>query len=146
MSRCGLYGWRVVVLAIPLLAGCGEVKLEVPQTYPARGTLLDRAGKPMAEAHVRLSPASGADNQLIISGVSDTDGAFTLQTQHMNDAARKGVREGAPAGDYRVTIIPNSQYDQLKGPPPVATWRPQTVKIEPQENTLRFEVVINSPR
>jgi hypothetical protein len=146
MSRCGLYGWRASVLAALLLAGCSEAKLEVPQTYPASGTLLDKAGKPIAEAHVRLSPASGADNQLIISGISDTDGTFTLETQHMNDAARKGVRDGVPAGDYRVTIIPNSQYDQRKGPPPVATWRPQTVKIDPQENTLKFEVVISSPR
>jgi hypothetical protein len=136
----------VAILALFAVAGCKEAKLDVPETYPVTGTVLDRAGKPLADAHVQLRPASGADNLLIINGVSGADGAFTLRTLHMNDAAQKTARDGAPPGEYRVTIMPKVEYDQLKGPPPTVTAKPQTIKVEPKENTFKFEVVIASPK
>ena len=135
-----------VLLATLVLVGCNEAKLEVPQTYPVSGKLLDKSGKPIADAHIQLNLLSGSDNQLIIQGRSDATGAFTLQTQHMNDVAQRKMQAGAPTGHYRVTIMPNTNYDQLKGPPPTASWRPTTVKIEPKDNTLSFEVVMTSRR
>jgi hypothetical protein len=134
------------MLATLLLTACKETKLEVPETYPVKGKLTDKAGKPIAEAHVQLNPSSGTDNMLQINGTSGADGSFVLQTRHINDAAQKLAREGAPPGEYRVTIMPNVLNDQLKGPPPTVSWKPQTVKIEPKENSLTFEVVITGRR
>jgi hypothetical protein len=135
---------RAVLLVALVLAGCQEAKLDVPQTYPVSGKLADKSGKPIENAHIQLNLVSGADNQLIINGRSDKAGAFTLETQHMNDATKRKVQKGAPEGQYRVTIMPSNSYDQLKGPPPSVSWRPTTVKIEPKENILSFEVVAAS--
>jgi hypothetical protein len=126
-----------------VLSGCGkEAKMEVPQTYPVKGKLTDKTGAPLADAHIQFSPASGADNQLIINAVSDANGTFSLQTRHMNDAAGRLLREGAPEGEYKLTVMPKIEYDQLKGPPPTATWKPTTFKVQPSDNTVTVEVVI----
>ena len=66
--------------------------------YPADGSLsLD--GAPMEGATVILNPVSGSADmkQLQIRGVVDSEGHFQLSTY--------GERDGAPAGDFVVTVL-----------------------------------------
>jgi hypothetical protein len=76
-------------------ASCSPTARRVP-TFPVTGTLTQN-GKPLANAAVVFHPvaADGAD-VLRPRGTTDVTGAFTLTTYDGGD--------GAPAGDYRLTV------------------------------------------
>jgi hypothetical protein len=64
--------------------------------YPVQGTVLHKT-KPLSGAEVRFHPPS-ASHDLVDwpAGKTHEDGTFTLST---------GGKEGAPAGEYKVTIV-----------------------------------------
>ena len=64
--------------------------------YPVKGKVLYK-GQPLAKAVVSFSPKGGNPDfkGLPSTGLTEDDGTFTIKT---------GGREGAPAGEYIVTI------------------------------------------
>jgi hypothetical protein len=82
------------LLLVLLLAGCGESHKPL---FPVQGQVLDPDGKPAAGAKVVFHPVGGADAKTARPvGVVNEAGAFSLTTYTKGD--------GAPAGDYIVTI------------------------------------------
>jgi hypothetical protein len=91
VGRAGL----VVALAGALLACCGCSAGS--RTYPVRGKVL-YMGQPAVGAKVVFHPKYNSDPQAIRpTGTVAQDGSFTLTSRRQND--------GAPAGDYAVTVI-----------------------------------------
>jgi hypothetical protein len=89
------------ILACALVAwGCGTKEQRVP-VFPVKGRVLV-GGKPAVRATVIFHPKAAAADALAEqapprpSGEVQADGSFTLSTYTAGD--------GAPAGDYRVTI------------------------------------------
>jgi hypothetical protein len=86
------FGWYLLILPCALCTSCGSGDI----LYPARGVVLYK-GQPIEGAVVVFHP-KGAHADLSVprpSGLTETGGAFSLST---------GNREGAPAGDYVVTV------------------------------------------
>jgi len=88
-------GLCLAALLIALVPGCGKKEI---QLYPASGKLL-MGGKPAAGVFVTFVPVeAGQDDQITRSfATTGEDGSFTLSTWQPGD--------GAPAGDYRVTLL-----------------------------------------
>jgi hypothetical protein len=77
------------------LAGCGPGQKTV---YPVRGKIVDSAGKPAAGVLVMFHPTTPpGDEALAVTGTTDDNGEFQLTTYRTGD--------GAPAGEYLVTIV-----------------------------------------
>ena len=88
----GLTGVLLLALAA---VGCGGSDGRKP-TFPTRGKVLV-GGKPAAKAQVTFHPRSDPDGKSPRpSATVEADGSFTLQTYTAGD--------GAPAGDYAVTV------------------------------------------
>jgi len=89
---------RPVLLALvcAVAAGCGGGGIKAPRTAPVAGTVL-KGGKPAAGVKVTFHPKfdMGAV-KFAPSGLTDTNGRFTLNTAAAND--------GAPPGEYTVTF------------------------------------------
>jgi hypothetical protein len=66
-----------------------------PKLYPVHGKLLQN-NRPVAGALLTFHPKDGTVYTVLPTGLTDDDGTFTLET---------GANEGAPAGDYVVTLI-----------------------------------------
>lgn len=82
------------VFASFALAGCGS---KGPTLYPVTGKVLGPDGKPLARASVVFHPVGAADpNAVKPRGTAGEDGTFVLTTTTTGD--------GAPAGEYRVTV------------------------------------------
>jgi len=100
----------IVLLAFPLLVGCGD---DLLPTYPTTGTVT-KGGKPIEGASVMFFPQGGSQQfQELVPprGMTGPDGEFTLSTY--------GVEDGAPAGVYKVTVTWNeapSGYRPKPGP------------------------------
>lgn len=75
----------LVVLGLILAAGCGK-------RVNVTGKVLEN-GKPIAQAELRL--ASESDATLFVSGISDQNGVYMLDT-----AGKRGI----PPGRYKVSI------------------------------------------
>jgi hypothetical protein len=89
-----LHGTLVALLPFAALS-CGGAEDRLP-VYPVRGQLFVD-GKPAAGAYVLFHPSSDADTQATRPrGQVTQDGTFVLSTYGAND--------GAPMGDYVVTI------------------------------------------
>ena len=89
-----LRGLLLVLFLLGALS-CGNDK-DRKSVYPVRGQVLFQ-GKPAAGALVLFHPVNDADSQTERPhGQVDQDGVFVLSTY--------GARDGAPAGDYVVTI------------------------------------------
>ncbi len=85
----------------------GVVQLNRKAVVPVHGLLLQE-GSPVANAHVSLYLTSPADKRLVrtADAITAGDGSFTLTTYVAND--------GAPVGDYAVTVAP---WQPLAGEP-----------------------------
>lgn len=84
--------------------------------YPVKGKVLLN-DQPLANATVAFHPKGANDLKTTTStGVTKEDGTFTLTT---------GGKEGAPAGEYIVTIICSETVGVKKGE--IATGPPETV-------------------
>lgn len=85
---------RTMLLTLALLCpACGGPSH--PPVYPVRGRVLYQ-GKPAKQALVVFHPVGGHAGAVKARGQVAEDGSFTLSTF--------GVGDGAPAGDYRVTV------------------------------------------
>ena len=99
MSR---YAICLLALALPL-AGCGGGGASRPQ-YRVHGKVLTKDGKPAAGAIVVLHPVNQPDaGRFPPRGVVGKDGAFVVSSRLAND--------GAPEGDYDVTLIWPEEQD-----------------------------------
>jgi len=79
-----------------LVAGCDRGHTEA--TYRVNGTIMDARGNPAVGAVVVFRPlADGSTDAVRPSAVVDEQGAYRLTTYRAGD--------GAPAGDYAITVI-----------------------------------------
>ncbi len=86
------------------LVGCSKNDRR-PRTFPTTGKLLIR-GKPYRGIMVVLRPAEGDDQRFPSPrGTRQADGSFRLTTFKTGD--------GAPAGEYKVVIIYDSDTSPL---------------------------------
>jgi len=83
--------WLVLGSAL-FFVSCGGPSKKL---NPVEGQVLYK-GQPLAEATVSFHPRQGEKNPTPSTGVTDEQGIFRLQT---------GNYEGAPVGDYAVTVI-----------------------------------------
>lgn len=134
-------GTLVPISLVLVLAACGSSdRLPV---YPVRGKILYR-GEPAAHAFVVLHSEGGSESvqKLRPHAYTNTDGTFSITTYARGD--------GAPAGEYRVTVMcpsvprgadPNDP-DEVTGPDrlggryldPETT--PLSITVSEQENHL----------
>jgi len=85
--------FAVGLVALGVCACSGDKRTP---TYPVTGQVLD-GSKPVANATVILHPVSEVGADVVKPrGITQADGTFTLTTYDGND--------GAPAGEYRVTV------------------------------------------
>src|SRR5262245_51845438 len=84
--------WRPCLLLVALASGpaCSSSAL-----HPVPGTVIYK-GAPIKRAVVVFHPVGGDLNSQRPSGVTGEDGTFSLTT---------GVKDGAPRGEYRVTVV-----------------------------------------
>jgi hypothetical protein len=103
-----LFTTLLLFVALMPLAGCGGTKL-----VPVSGNVtLD--GKPVAEATVTFI---SDDGKYTASGQTDESGNFTLQ---------HSGKEGAPPGNYKVTVIKSAKIEgYVPGPPEEAAKKPK---------------------
>ncbi len=86
-----LSGAAVLIL---MLSGCGD---GLPRTYPCKG-MVRVNGKPVKDARVAFYYQGDLGGRTIVPMAwTEEDGSFVLSTFRSED--------GAPAGDYEVTII-----------------------------------------
>ncbi|MGC1274163.1 MAG: hypothetical protein WBC44_10690 [Planctomycetaceae bacterium] len=106
---------RLFVVGFLLASGCGPSPEVRPPLHPTQG-LLTINGEPAAGAMVVLHPADGKsfdDRGTRPKATVNADGTFELTTYQNGD--------GAPAGDYRVSILwlmepdSSSRWDRLGG-------------------------------
>ena len=124
----------LVALTAP---GCGGGEKQVA-VYPVSGTVT-RGGKPFAGASLQFVPANPAptDDPALLARVvqADDQGKFALSTYQPND--------GAPAGDYVVTVRPPSgpEAEERDGPAPRVRVDPALAKYAKPE-TSPFKVTV----
>lgn len=129
--------WMLGGLGVSLLfaLGCGS-SAGLPKTYPANGTVVYKGGQPMKGGSVQFT--STQDPGLQVIGAIGDDGTFALTT--IRDQARA---DGAPEGEYRVTVLPPLQGEH-KGLPPIML--PQTYKVGTTDNQFKIQLNVPPPR
>src|SRR4051812_18552130 len=93
VSALGL--WLALVLL--LVAGCKE---PMPKTYPVKGKLVLKNGKPFT-AGGQITFISVTDPELRGYGKIDQDGTFTLDTIGHTSKGRSALLNGAVEGDFQ---------------------------------------------
>lgn len=83
----------LALVASVLLGGCGQTEDHRPPTYPVAGTVVHN-GQPVEGALVRFELV---DASYSAAGKTDAQGQYRLTTF--------GVNDGAPAGQYKVSIL-----------------------------------------
>ncbi len=104
---------------ILLLTGCGGETKSLPETFTAKGRLVDAAGSPLTDGMISFQSPDNAEHSS--QAEVQADGNFQLFT------LIEGERlEGARPGDYRVTYFPRMSAAQTEMP--VVLDEPFTVK------------------
>ena len=97
MRRLSTLAIAISVLA--LSTSCGKSHLHGKRCFPVKGQVLFN-DSPVVGALIIFEPATKSDpNWPSATGTTDEDGKFTLTTYHDKD--------GAPAGEYNVSISAN---------------------------------------
>jgi hypothetical protein len=97
----------VAVLAA-MLSSCGDGRVKV---YPVHGKVVDEKGKPAAGATVMFHPVTPPGHNVeAAAGTADEAGEYRLTTYNAGD--------GAPAGEYVVTVTWPEPRKSPFGPPP----------------------------
>ena len=90
-----------ISLAFGAIGGCGADQSGLNslnlKLYPVKGQVALSDGKPLTSGVVEFVPTAGP--AISSTGEVGADGSFSLKTE--------GVGEGAPAGEYRVRILPD---------------------------------------
>ena len=128
--RLAARGMLLLLVALGLCPGCGGSGTPLPPTYPVTGSVTFRGGKPVTGGAVQFAPIS--DSSYTVSGDLKDDGSFTLSTFRGNDRVA-----GAPAGEYRVTVLLPLPADQKAVPGVVL---PKNYKVEAKDNTFTLEI------
>ena len=77
------------------LTGCGEASSQLP-VFPVQG-MVAHQGRPLANALIALHPLDKSNPRVIACrATTDANGRFSVSTYKAND--------GAPVGEYRVTV------------------------------------------
>jgi hypothetical protein len=129
-ARFGRRSAVLLVLAVLLVSGCGRSN-RLP-SFPVRGQVLYQ-GRPAREALVIFHPvASGAEFDVVCpSGRVGSDGSFTLTTYQAGD--------GAPAGEYAVTIDWREHTAPVEGAPPGRSLLPDRYS-NPKTSKLHVQI------
>jgi hypothetical protein len=128
-----LVPWLVLVfLLVPACA-----KEELPKTYPVKGKVVLKNGKPLSGGFITFT--SVADPELRGYGEIAKDGTFTLDTIALTSKASSSRLAGAVEGEFHVNIRPGGSTDDGSGGPPVGGGKQaftlkKTYKIEAKEN------------
>ena len=105
-----------------------------PKTFPVKGKVVDQQGKSFGKGMIEFRAKS---SPLHAFGEIQEDGSFTLHTM-----ADKGKLDGAPEGEYQVTLVPPQSADRTtaKGPPPLPITLPTPYRVKPEGNdfTVKF--------
>ncbi len=123
-----------LALVLPLVQGCA--KEEMPKTYPVKGKVVLKSGKPFPGGFITLT--SVTDPELRGYGNIEKDGTFTLGTIGHTSKGRSQLLSGAVAGEFYVNIRPHAGgSDDIM--PPVAAGKAaftlkKTYKVEAKEN------------
>jgi hypothetical protein len=132
--------WRRLFVSVAAVAasvacgGCGGDR--GPVLYPVSG-VVTVDGQPLDKAGVAFQPDESKGNKLGLfpAGTTDATGKYELMTASKN---------GAPAGHYKVVVIPYT-------PPPFGGEVPKAAAIpfnkkfsDPKTTELSFEVAKNS--
>jgi hypothetical protein len=127
----------LILWAAAVFAGCSDRgdQPEFPELHPVTG-VVTRSGAPVSGGVVQFQ-RQPATQEFLVNGVVGPDGAFSLSTVRTTDS-RGERRDGAPAGEYRVTYLPE-MLDQTAAPPdPITLQELQTVAST--DNTLSIEL------
>jgi hypothetical protein len=122
-------------IALCGVAGCQKRVAPMPPTFPVTGKVVSKAGKVVAGT-IAFQPAT--DTQMTCNAILAADGTFSLSTLRTSDGARA---DGAPVGEYRVTILPASSSHQTGRPQTL----PQQVVVKPEKNSFIFEIDQENP-
>jgi hypothetical protein len=126
--------WLVPVLL--LVSGCA--KEEMPKTYPVKGKVVLKNGKPLTGGFITFT--SVTNPELRGYGEIAKDGTFTLDTIALTSRARSERLAGAVEGEFHVNIRPaGSIPDDGTGGPAFGGGKQaftlkKTYKIEAKEN------------
>ena len=135
--------WLMGILSpmLMMVIGCGAPPIEDYRVFddlvPVKGQVTFK-GKPIQDAAIRFHPAGKSTVGGVpprVAAVSDAEGRFELFTFRP-----EGKGQGAPIGDYRVTVswvgptagLPQEKLDSLKELIPAKYINPRTSPIEVQ--------------
>ncbi|MCI0462758.1 MAG: hypothetical protein L0Z62_37905 [Gemmataceae bacterium] len=116
----------VLTLALCSFVGCGP---QMPKTYPAKGKVVMKGGKPWTGGETWITFQLKSDPSLVARGPVEKDGSFTLSTEMFGKQ-----KPGAVEGEHTVMVDP---------PPPPGEALPiistpyvmtKTYKVEPRDN------------
>jgi len=123
----------VMVLALYGLVGCSGTKF--PKTYPAKGKVVGKGGKPWNGGETWITFQLKSDPEIVARGKVAKDGSFTLATQ-----IEGKQRAGAAEGEHSVLLDPPAPPGEalpiIITPYVVA----KTYTVKPGENEFTVEV------
>jgi hypothetical protein len=122
----------LLVAAVMLPAACNRSPAKLPSTYPVRGKVIFRGGKPAFPASVFFQSLS--DAHVSASGEVAADGSFQLRSFIAGDRA-----PGAIAGRHRVMVLSLTLGGQEGYFPPKVFAEPLTVAPGDNDFTLIVE-------
>jgi hypothetical protein len=106
--------------------GCGS---GIPKTYPVKGKVVWKGGKPVDDGRIEFQSLSEPDLKAV--GEIESDGTFSLTT------FKEGkTREGAVAGQHKVVVEP----DMGDGKPALVVTLPNPYTVEPKRNDFTIEI------
>jgi|SRR6516162_4196306 len=126
LSRCAPW----ILLLACACSGCSRHK----PVYPVLGKIVDAQGNALAGATVIFCPVEDVgDNVNKPAGLANEQGNFTLTTYKQND--------GAPAGDYVVTVMWRTGPKDPKKPRQAPPDRLQGKFTDPSKSPLKATIV-----
>lgn len=118
--------WLSSAFVIGAFLGCGSKPLNLPATYPVRGTVVAADGKPLTGGAIRLT--SNDKDRYEATGEIGADGKFELRT------IAQGERlTGAVAGPHRAVVLPDGKPGDI-----LPAIELKEVTVEAKENDLKI--------